>query len=151
MKKLLGLRNLCTTSQDWYYLLFYDIDGEPNCNIEDVASICNVSYICYKTKHGYHFVSFTPLTILEYAEAFTFLKRMFGGYYSGQTIRLSLKAGERQEVVHLDTSKYYTIPNLYNIYAKRFGLPRKDLRRDAIGRFAPIYHLVFEKYWTDKE
>lgn len=147
MTKMLGLRNITSTKEDWYYLLFYDIDRPINhfelTALEEHLRINEVSYILYKTQQGNHLVGLTPLTSEQWGKLFDDLKELFGGYYSGTTIRLSRKPEEIQQLITINTSNGKVIHNLYNIFAKRFNLPKHAI--DKID-----YALVFEKYRTFK-
>lgn len=101
------------------------------------------SYLLYSTKNGYHVVGLSPSSLLKCTYVFNELDKEFGTYFSGQTIRVSLKEGEKQNLIEF---KDYgnIIPNLFNMYADRFKLPKMEVP------FPKKYYLVFEKYWTDK-
>lgn len=121
--RLLGLRNTCTNGNEWYRLLFYEFDGE--LDIELLKSVINkeeISYVLYKTKHGYHLVGLSVLDVEDWARIFAELSSVFHSYYSGSTIRLSMKYNEQQELVILHRGNDEIIPNLYNIYARRFNM-----------------------------
>lgn len=150
MTKLIGLRNIVCTKEDWYYLIFYDIDNpitqEQIDKIDYVMQGAGVSYMLYKTKHGYHVVGITPLNAEYWADIFQSLKDTFHSYYSGNVIRLSRKKDEQQELIVCNTTYGEVIPNLYNLYCDRFGLKKLPWTRET-----SKYLLVFEKYRSVKE
>ena len=123
LKKVIGLRNIVTDGKQWKYLLFYDLDNPAEIDVEDVNGwfeTFNISYLLYKTKNGIHAIGLTPLPINQYASMFGLLREHIPEYYSGQTIRLSRKEGETQELLFYNLD-YPVIGNLYNIYIKRFS------------------------------
>lgn len=145
MKKILGLRNIVTTSEQWYYLLLYDFD-QP-VNEREIASFSHnrkLSYILYKTKHGSHYVGLTPISAMQWGLHFDAMSQIYPNYYSGQTIRLSRKEDEQQILISLNRD-YQVISNLYNIFASRFGFDKMKVE------FPMKYRLVMEKYWSRKE
>lgn len=152
MTRVIGLRNIVTTQDKWYYLVFYDFDGYLGSQdlIYKISAMNDLSYVLYSTKHGAHYVSFTPLGIREYGEIFHLFQKHFDGYYSGQTIRMSRKEGEVQElislVIHPDRP---IVANAYNIYARRFNKPLLPLHKTPVV-IKKKYHLVFEAYETSK-
>lgn len=145
MTRLLGLRRIVHTKEDWFYICMYDIDRPiTQAEKDGIDYLCNrehVSYILYSTKHGTHFVGLTPLDSMQYAIMFTNLKSMFHSYYSGDTIRLSLKEGEVQVLLVMNDQYGEVIPNLRNLWAKRFNYPKLPWNK-VTGK----YLLVFEKY-----
>ena|SRR5688572_19426177 len=148
MKRFIGLRNIVTSKNDWKYLLNYEIDGhdESKClAIIAYYSRVETSYICYKTKHGFHFIGLTPMNAQKWGYHFETLQNIVPEYYSGQTIRLSLKEGEKQELIHY-SFVYPAIWRLYMIFRKRFA----DLPEDPHTDFVFDYSCVFEKYWSEK-
>lgn len=136
---------MVTDGKQWKYLVFYDVDNPSEGDIRriiDAMEAFLISYILYKTKHGIHLVTLTPLTIENYSLVFGLLQLEVPEYYAGQTIRLSRKQGETQELISYNL-EYEVIPNLSNLYRKRFPqLP--EFHNDG------IWHLVFEKYWSKK-
>lgn len=149
--RVIGLRNIVTTKDRWYYLVFYDFDGYiPDwMQIADKSRFYRLSYILYKTKHGAHYVSFTPLTITRYASIFDNFDEQYGGYFSGQTIRLSRKADEEQSLVFYNLTNGEVIPQIYNIFSKRFKLAPLPVYKTAVPT-SKKYQIVFERYETDK-
>jgi hypothetical protein len=149
---MLGLRHIVCAKEDWYYLVFYDIDknNELSTNdlkiIDNIMAINSISYMIIKTKHGYHIIGLTPIAIIKHATVFMKLKTLFNSYYSGDVIRLSLKEGEHQELVMMELSYGEVIPNLYNLYAKRFNYEKRPWIKET-----SKYLLVFEKYRSLKE
>ena len=158
LKKVIGLRNIVTDGNQWKYLLFYDLDNPPLGNIEVVHSwmeTFGISYIIYKTKNGIHAVGLRPLSIAQYAGMFKCLQEDIPEYYSGQTIRLSRKEGETQELLFYNLNYRPIILNLFNIYEKRFtqlkqwfNERQQKLLVESI--FIGNWRLVFEKFWTSK-
>lgn len=149
--KLVGIRCDTVAKDDVYYLVFYDIDREElsQLQMKEIESLMkhhNVSYILYKTKHGYHLVGLTPLRILQHALVFASLKDIFKEYYGGIVIRISQKPNEKQELIMLNETNGEVIPNLYNVFADRFGLKKKPWQR-AFSK----YLLVFVRYRSEKE
>lgn len=157
MKKIIGLRNIVTTKDKWSYLLFYDMDNPSEGDIRGIIEYLEswrISYIIYETKHGIHVVGLSPMCSADWGLMFEFFQEQFPEYYSGQTIRLSLKEGEKQSLVFYNLN-YPVLYNLYKIYSKRF--PRLEeyymhKLADTMDDFCidNTHHLVFEKYWSRK-
>lgn len=149
-ERLIGLRNITCTKEDWYYLVFYDIDKPiTQYELELIDNKCGahkLSYILYRTKNGYHFVSLTPVNAYDWGYIFTGIKEIFYSYYSGNVIRLSRKKDEIQELIVCNTTYGEVIPNLYNLYCDRFNLKKMSWNRET-----SKYLLVFEKYRSMKE
>jgi len=148
MKKIIGLRNIVTDKETWKYLLFYDIDSPSKADIKHLIEYLDelkcISYIMYSTKAGLHVVGLTPLNSSMWGVIFAQLQMKFPEYYSGQTIRLSRKEGEKQELICCNL-EYPVVINLYNIYQKRF--PKIDYELFPTEEH---WSLVFEKYWSVK-
>lgn len=149
MKRHIGLRNIVTSKQDWKYLVNYEIDSHDEnqlYQIIDVYERLNISYVSYKTLNGYHFVGLSPVSAQQWGNYFTYLQNRVPEYFSGQTLRLSLKEGEKQELVKYNFN-YPFIQRLTFMYCRRFNIPNSEI---------PIYGeplnyvSVFEKYWTGK-
>ena len=151
LKKIIGLRNIVTDGKEWKYLLFYDVDNQSEENIKVVIGAFNsfrISFIVYKTKHGIHGVGFTPLSITRHAVMFHELQNLIPEYYSGQTIRLSRRENETQELLGFNFD-YPILKNLLSIYMKRFtSLYISPIIPDS--KLIEGYSLVFEKYWSTK-
>jgi len=148
LKKVIGLRNIVTDGKQWKYLLFYDLDRPTEEDIDilhDYMQTFAISYLIYKTKNGIHAVGLTPLAISQYAGMFLCLQEDIPEYYSGQTIRLSRKEGETQELLSFNLG-YPVIINLLSIYRKRF--PHLPIKHDK--DVLEGWRLVFEKFWTSK-
>lgn len=147
--RLLGLRNITCTKEDWHYLIFYDVDRKLEDNdlsrIDYIMKTYNISYLIYETKHGSHIIGLTPMDIITYAHVFDYLKSIFQEYYAGQTIRLSRKPDETQKFIRLE-NRSEIIPNLYNLYADRFNYQKLPWIRET-----SKYLLVFERYRSMKE
>jgi len=148
---MLGLLNLAKAKRQIDYLLFYDIDRtditkEELDRINDCCFKHHISYLIYKTKHGYHFVGLSPLTAYQWANAFSILRAIFDSYYAGHTIRLSRKENELQVLVKKELGFGKVIPNLYNLYCQRFNLEKMPWSKETAE-----YLLEFEKYKTVKE
>lgn len=150
MTRLIGLRHDVIAKDDIYYLIFYDIDHDITEDeierIDYVMLKLKIAYMLIKTKNGYHIIGLSPLTAWQWSEVFLILKGMFHSYYGGIIIRLSRKKEEIQTLTAIKESYGEVIPNLYNLYASRFGLQKKEWKKE----FAK-YLLVFEKYRTEKE
>lgn len=148
--KHVGIRCDTVATDDVYYLLFYDID-KPELTLEQIKGIdemmrqYNISYILYKTKNGYHLVGLSPLNILQHGMAFHTLKKMFEQYYGGIVIRVTQKQDEQQKLVVCEQGYGEVIPNLFNVFADRFGLEKKPWVRQT-----SKYLLVFVRYRSDK-
>lgn len=150
MPKMIGLRCDIVGNEDIFYLVFYDIDrqitDEDKAFIDSLCRKFDISYILYSTKNGVHFVGLTPVTIYTHHFIFAQLKMHFDTFYGGIVIRLSRKKDEQQQLIHLEESYGEVIPNLFNLYAKKFGLQKKPWSFETTK-----YRLVFEKYKTVKE
>jgi hypothetical protein len=149
MKRYIGLRNIVTSKQDWKYLLLYEVDGHEESNAIAIKSLyerMHTSYIAYKTLNGYHFVGLTPMGALEWGSSFSILRNYIPEYFSGQTLRLSLKENEKQEIYSYSLRFPY-LERLAKMYFKRFGLNEKEMPK--FGEM-PKYVCVFERYWTGK-
>lgn len=145
-KKIIGLRDIVTTKDKWSYLLFYDLDKPSEADIKELIDVYEqfpISYIVYSTKNGVHAVGLTPLNrdaLGFYSEV---LHLAVPEYYSGETIRVSLKEGEKQELISFNF-QYPVIGNLLHLYEKRFNFT-------CVPEFTKeSYALVFEKYWSKK-
>jgi hypothetical protein len=151
MKKIIGLRNIVTNGRKWKYLIFYDVDNPSEGDIKNIIDFMEqsqVSYIIYSTKHGIHVIGLTPLNAMKWASMHNGLLGLVPEYFSGQTIRVSLKECEKQELIYWNLN-YPFMTNLYLIYAKRFGL--KELVNNITTAIPQTeWHLVFEKYWSKK-
>ena len=150
MPRMIGVQNIVTTKDDWFYLCFYDIDRPiTQAEIDGIDYLSNkshISYLLYRTKHGTHYIGLTPLTAIDWALIFTELKNMFKGYYSGKVIRLSRKPDEEQILLVKNTQYGEVIPNLYNLWATRF-----NYNKLAWNMITGKYVLVFEKYRSMNE
>ena len=141
---MLGLRSIVTTKEKWYRLLFYDFDSKFDRSfVNYVYSVLKSSYLVYSTKHGHHSIGLTPLKTTDWAWGLSLLEDEFHSYYSGDTIRLSRKKDEEQKLIEINTSYGLAIPNLYNIYAGRFGLNKMPVDMKNLK-----HSLVFERYRT---
>lgn len=148
--KLVGIRCDTVAKDDVYYLVFYDIDikqltNEQYMKIREIMTVHNLSYILYRTKNGYHIVGLTPVNKIHHASAFSALKGYFKQYYGGIVIRIIQKPDEKQELILLNETNGEVIPNLFNLFADRFGLQKKPWRKES-----SKYLLVFVRYRTDK-
>ena len=150
MKRYIGLRNIVTSKQDWKYLLFYEIDGHDNdsrlLNVVGCFNRLPTSWVAYKTLNGYHFVGLSPITAQEWGYWFCNLQNLVPEYYSGQTLRLSLKENEKQELQYTSFNFPY-LERLAGMYIRRFNIPKNEV--PTFGEM-PKYSCVFEKYWTTK-
>jgi hypothetical protein len=156
MKKIIGLRNIVTDKETWKYLLFYDIDNpsraDINMLIEYLDELKFLSYIVYSTKAGLHVIGLTPMNSSMWGVIFAQLQMRFPEYYSGQTIRLSRKDGEKQELIYSNL-EYPIIPNLLELYSKRFFQNEsKEFFEEFQENLIHDNHwsLVFERYWSQK-
>lgn len=144
MSRIIGLRNICTSKTEWFFNLYYDIDkeltGEERDSIYRKSISLNLPYILYKTLHGYHYICLAPLDVMTWANMFHWFKTQFNSYYSGTTIRLSRVTGEEQKLIDANECDG-VIPNLFNLYATRFNLPKMNWTPET-----SQYSLVFEKY-----
>jgi len=147
---LLGLRNIAQMKDRFMELLFYDIDREITeqeiAELDMICALSGLSYLLYKTKHGYHFICLTPLIPNRWGILFERLTSLFGSYYAGHTIRVSRKKDEIQTLVKVNTTYGEVIPNLYNVYATRFNYPKMFWQKDMAK-----YILHFEKYRSMNE
>jgi hypothetical protein len=149
MKRFIGLRNIVTSKTEWKYLLPYEIDCFDENQFYKIDSIfrkLQTSFIAYKSMNGYHFVGLSPLTALQWGNWFTKLQNTVPEYFSGQTLRISLKETEKQELMSYSFRSPY-LERLASIYIKRFNMNQSDI---PIYGEAPKYSCVFEKYWTGK-
>jgi hypothetical protein len=150
MKRYIGLRNIVTSKSDWKYLLPYEIDTHDEnklYQILDVFDRLDISYIAYKSLNGYHFVGLSPLTAQQWGNYFTYLQNRVPEYFSGQTLRLSLKEGEKQELIKFNFN-YPFIQKLTFMYCRRFNIDKSEI---PIYGEPPNYTSVFERYWTTKQ
>jgi hypothetical protein len=156
MKKIIGLRNIVTDKETWKYLLFYDIDSPTEADIKNLVEYLDelkcISYIIYSTKAGLHVVGLTPLNSSMWGVIFAQLQIRFPEYYSGQTIRLSRKENEKQELIYSNL-EYPIIPNLLELYSKRFFQNEskaffEEFQENLI--YDNHWSLVFERYWSQK-
>lgn len=150
MSRMIGIRCDVVTKEEIQYILFYDIDRTmTELDVQFVSNFCSIrhlSYILYKTKNGHHLVCFTPLDSEQWGTYLKILKQHFGSYYGGIVIRLSRKEGEVQTLISMNLDNGEVIPNLYNLYTKRFNLkPVKWFKETS------KHLLVFEKYRTEKQ
>jgi hypothetical protein len=74
------------------------------------------------------------------------LQNVIPEYFSGQTLRLSLKENEKQELIHY-SFRYPYLERLASVYIKRFNIPKENI---PIFGDMPKYNCVFEKYWSVK-
>lgn len=148
--RLIGLRHDIVGHEEIKYLLFYDIDRpvtQPELdNVDYLMNKFRIAYMLYRTKNGHHIIGLTPLDALKWSEIFTALKYIFHSYYGGVVIRLSRKKDEQQELITLNEHYGEVVPNLFNLYADRFGLKKKHWIKET-----SKYLLVFEKYRSMKE
>jgi hypothetical protein len=150
MKRYIGLRNIVTSKSDWKYLLPYEIDSHNENDmyaIIDVFERLRTSYIAYKSLNGYHFVGLTPLTAQQWGNYFTYIQNRVPEYFSGQTLRVSLKENEKQELVKFNFN-YPFIQKLTFMYCRRFNIDKSEI---PIYGEPPNYTSVFERYWTTKQ
>lgn len=149
LKRYIGLRNIVTSKTEWKYLMLYEIDGHDESNLMKIISWYSrtpISFVAYKTLNGYHFVGLTPINAQQWGYWFNTLQNIMPEYFSGQTLRLSLKQGEKQELVHF-SFRYPFLERLAGVYIKRFNIPKSEI--PTFGEI-PKYACVFEKYWTGK-
>lgn len=149
MKRFIGLRNIVTSKTDWRYLMLYEIDGHDTTTYLDVISQfqrMETSFISYKTLNGYHFVGLTPMNAQTWGNYFQRLQNTVPEYFSGQTLRISLKEGEKQEACYY-TFRYPYLQRLARMYIRRFKIEESEI--PYFGE-SPNYSCVFEKYWTGK-
>lgn len=150
MPRLIGIRHDVIMKNEVMYLVFYDIDKPITQNeldkLDDAMQEHKISYLLIKTKHGHHLIGLTPVDSYRWGYIFAHLKEMFNGYYGGIVIRLSLKEDEKQELLVKNTSYGEVIPNLYNLYAKRFNYDKLMWNKEFSKHL-----LVFEKYRTENK
>ena len=149
--RLVGLRFDVVAKERVWYLVFYDIDKSSiTCGelfeVDRIMRDYGISYFLYKTKNGYHIVGLTPLDEMQWGNTFHSLRELFNSYYGGIVIRIWRKQNETQELVQSNLEYGEVIPNLYNIYAERFGLQKRPWKYELAK-----YLLVFEKYRTEKQ
>lgn len=140
---------MVTSKSDWKYLLEYEVDGHDESALHDVLSIFNrieTSWIAYKSLNGYHIVGLTPLNAQQWGYHFQRLQNLTPEYFSGQTLRISLKPDEKQEFIDMSLKTPY-IQKLAGMYARRFKINEREM--PVYGEM-PNYSCVFEKYWTAK-
>lgn len=148
--RLKGLRHDIVAKDDIYYILLYDIDY-PKLNdidletIDSTMKLYGISYLLYKTKNGYHLIGLTPINHSQWSAVFGAMKDYFHSYYGGIVIRLSRKPDEVQELIRLELNYGEVIPNLLNVFASRFGIQKRQWKRE----FAK-YLLIFEVYRSEK-
>lgn len=129
--------------------MLYEVDGfDSGAHLEVISQFkrMETSYICYSTLNGYHFVGLSPITAQQWGNYFTRLQNIVPEYFSGQTLRISLKEGENQELVKYNFNHPF-IPRLTFMYCRRFNIPSSEI---PIYGEPPNYSCVFEKYWTGK-
>lgn len=173
MKKIIGLRNIVTrkynvepyevthedgtieilnTKSEWKYLIFYDVDNPSEGDIKNIIDFMEqsrVSYIIYSTKHGIHIIGLSPLNAMKWASMHDGLLGLVPEYFSGQTIRVSLKEGEKQELIFYNL-QYPLMRNLLQVYLRRFPKLLDNNDGHNCSTAMTEYHLVFEKYWSKK-
>lgn len=149
MKRYIGLRNIVTSKTDWKRLILYELDGHDESQYHAISRLfakMNISWLSYKSLHGFHFVGLTPISATHEGLWHDVLQRTVPEYFSGQTLRISLKESEKQELIDFSLETPY-LEKLAGMYAKRFNIPKSDI--PVYGEM-PKYSCVFEKYWTDK-
>ena len=63
----IGLHNIVTDKKEWKQLLFYDIDKDEHFSntvkkfASEFSNRRKLSYVLYKTKHGFHLIYLTPM------------------------------------------------------------------------------------------
>jgi hypothetical protein len=144
--KRMGMRNGLKTQEEKCFLVFYDIDRELiGTEEEQLDAICrtyHLSYLLYKTLHGYHFISLTPVDSEDWGILYKKIKMLFHSDFLGQVLRTSRKLGEVQVLITKQLSYGEVLPNVYNVFASHFSyekLPVDDR-----------YTVVYETYWTAK-
>jgi hypothetical protein len=150
MKRYIGLRNIVTSKSDWKYLLFYEIDSHDEDKIVTIDSYfyrVGISYIAYSTLNGCHFVGLSPINAQQWGYHFQTLQNIVPEYFSGQTLRLSLKEGEKQELIRTNLN-YPFLQKLTFMYCRRFNIDKSEI---PIYGEPPNYTSVFERYWTTKQ
>ena len=150
LKKIIGLRNIVTDGKVFKYLLFYDRDSQDDYSITEMKECylsSGISFIMYKTKHGIHGVGLTPMDIEHYANRFQLLQNIIPEFYSGQTLRLTRKENEEQELLYCDLNYPY-VSEIFQIYLRRFPkLAYAESEHDVV---LNQYSKVLEKYWSSK-
>lgn len=149
LKRYIGLRNIVTSKTEWKRLSFYEIDGHNESayyRISDLFKRSDMSFLSYKTLNGYHFVGLSPISATYEGKLHDTLQRIEKEYFSGQTLRLSLKQNERQQLMEY-SFRYPFLERLAGVYIKRFNIPKSEI--PTFGEI-PKYACVFEKYWTGK-
>lgn len=149
VSKFIGLRNIVTYDKKWSRLIFYEIDGHDEHKMFMVKGIfyrMPISWVMYKTLHGYHVVGLTPITASQEGVWHDKLQSIVPEYFSGHTIRLSLKSNEEQELVDYSFNYPY-LERLASIYIKRFNIPKYHI---PIYGDMPKHACVFERYWSSK-
>ena len=151
---MLGLRNIVTNGKQWKYLLFYEIDNPSEGDIKilhDLLESFRISYIVYSTKAGLHAVGLSYMDCHSWSTVFTLAQMSIPEYYSGQTIRVSRKKGEKQELLFYNLDHELML-NLLHMYARRFPELQTSNYLNWINEGMPkIWHLVPEKYWSYKK
>ena len=136
--RYLGVRNVCLNriTEQWQYLLFWETDT-MDVPYDVTDAFLGMSYVCYSTKHGAHWVGLTPLEPEGWGVRFQQLRDASHNHkYAGQTIRLSRKRDEKQRLLHYNF-QYKTIMNLYQIYQKRFSITETPMH--LLNDYACIY------------
>lgn len=149
MKRYIGLRNIVTSKNDWKRLLFYEIDGHDMnqyLKIKYAFDKTGTSYVSYQTLNGYHFVGLTPVLAGYEGMMHDHFQSIVPEYFSGQTLRLSLKEKEKQELLGY-SFQYPYLERLANVYINRLDIPSEQVVKHSE---IPKYSCVFEKYWTGK-
>ena len=149
MKRYIGLRNIVTSKNDWKRLLFYEIDGHDMnqyLKVKYAFDNTGMSFVSYQTLNGYHFVGLTPVSAGVEGTMHDYLQSIVPEYFSGQTLRLSLKEKEKQELLAY-SFQYPYLERLANVYIKRLDIPSEQVVKHSE---IPKYSCVFEKYWTGK-
>lgn len=147
--KMMGIRNGLITTEDKCFVVFYDIDREitdiEKDQIDIICRLSGMSYLMYKTKHGYHVIGLTPVDSIVWGYVFKCFRSVFHSDYIGQTIRLSRKIDEVQYLICKHVGYGEVIPNLYNAFATKLKYDKIPCDMKTLK-----YRLVFETYWTAK-
>ena len=123
----IGLHNIVTDKKEWKQLLFYDIDRDEHFSqnikrfVSQFSGQRKLSYILYRTKHGFHIIYLSPITAEKWGKYFEIHKKKFKGYYSGHTIRMSRKKKEIQTLISY-SNNFPAVYPLCTIYEKRFNI-----------------------------
>ena len=123
----IGLHNIVTDKKEWKHLLFYDIDKDEHFSntvkkfASEFSNRRKLSYILYKTKHGFHLIYLTPMDPVKWGQYFEIHKKKFQGYYSGHTIRMSRKKKEKQFLISYSDA-YPAVYPLCTLYEARFNI-----------------------------